>query len=137
MGGGFTHIKEYELSWPVWSSKSWKVTQKYIPSSFKEITISSKDLKSKCSRPIDGMHIFIENVFFPMNMKGMVTRKLATKTADIPILMPNESLGDMCLYYICEKIPVPEKDICITRRIKWPQIEKSTYIAINEWELEM
>ena len=51
-------------------------------------------------------------------MKGMVTRKFATKTAEVPILMPNESLGDMYLYYICEKMPVPEKDICVIRRIK-------------------
>ena len=44
-----------------------------------------------------------------MSMKGVVTRKLVIKSADAPILMPNESLEDMCLHYIREKMPVPEK----------------------------
>ena len=39
----------------------------------------------------------------------MATRQLATKPADVRILTPNESLGDMSLYYMCEKVPVPEK----------------------------
>ena len=102
-----------------------------MPSYFEEIIISAKDLKRGFSRPRDINYIFIEIVYFPMNLKCMVTRKLVTKSAGVPILMPNESLGDMYLFYISEKTPVPEKDICISRRIKWPQIEKNTYIAIN------
>ena len=65
-------------------------------SNFEEITISAKDLKRGCSRPRDVTYIFIENVHFPINTKGMVTRKLVTKSAGVPILMPNELLGDMC-----------------------------------------
>ena len=66
-----------------------------------------------------------------MNLKAFATRKLATKPADDPKLMPNESLGDMCLQYIFEKMPVPEKDTCQNRRFKQPQIQKNTCIAIN------
>ena len=57
----------------------------------------------------DVKNIFIENVYFPMYLKGMGTRKLSTKPADIRTLMPNESLGNMCLYYICKKMFVLEK----------------------------
>ena len=70
-------------------------------------------------------YILIENDYFPMNMKVMVNRKLATKSTDIPIQIPNESLGDMCLYYIYENSPVRENDICLIRRIKRPQMKKT------------
>ena len=82
----------------------------------KRLQSSPRIWKRGYSSPRDVEYIFIENFYFPMNMKGMVTRKLATKPVDIPALMSNESLGDMRLYDICEKMPAPEKDICITEK---------------------
>ena len=66
-------------------------------------------LKKEEHIPRDVKYKSIENVYFPMNLKRMVTRKLEIKHSDVRILLPNESLRDMCLDYICEKAPVPEK----------------------------
>ena len=77
-----------------------------MPSIFEKITIFAKNLGKE--DVWDVKYIFIENVYFPMNLQDIATRKLATKLEDVRIVMPNESLVDLCLYYICEKAAVPE-----------------------------
>ena len=69
------------------------------------------------SNPRDVKYIFVENVCFPMKLKGMATIKLAKKSADVLIQMPNESIEDLYLYYISEKAGY--KAFSLGKRFLW------------------
>ena len=72
-----------------------KMTQKCMPSIFEEIIIFTKNFEKGMYIHRHIAYISIENVCFPMILKGMITRKLAIKPANAHILMPNECLGDI------------------------------------------
>ena len=54
-----------------------------MSSIFEEITILGKNFEKRMCSPRHVMYISIENVYFPINLKGMTAIKSAAKTADL------------------------------------------------------
>ena len=90
----------------------------------KRLQSSPRILEKRMYSSRDDKYIFIENVYFRMNLKAWQTTKFATNAVDISILMPNESLGDMCLYNIWQKI--------LYRTRKWHLPKQKNKVAANK-----